>query len=199
MMKFFVESVSNLEQEFGLDNSLNRKQNISVWGRKFLIKKIQELGLSFDFHISVEEKGKPFFTYNSNIHFSISNTFNYVAIAISNHRIGIDIEQERKYKENLVKRYFHINEWKYIQSYPIEQRDRIFTQLWTIKEAYVKMTGTGIANNFVEHDLTQSLLTDNLMSNSVKYKIQSLNAEINTFYLAEENLYLSLSQELITK
>lgn len=195
MMKFFVESVSNLEQEFGLDNSLNRKQNISIWGRKFLIKKIQELGLSFDFHISEEEKGKPFFTYNRNIHFSISNTFNYVAIAISNHRIGIDIESTRKYKENLVKRYFHSNEYAFIQSFPLEQRDRIFTRLWTIKEAYVKMTGTGIANNFAEHDLSpdNTILLD--QNNDISYQISILNTEIKSYYIPEYQLFLSISQE----
>lgn len=195
MMKFFVESVSNLEQEFGLDNSLNRKQNISIWGRKFLIKKIQELGLSFDFHISVEEKGKPFFTYNSNIHFSISNTFNYVAIAISNHRIGIDIESTRKYKENLVKRYFHPKECSFIQFFPLEQRDGVFTRLWTIKEAYVKMTGTGIANNFVEHDLSpdNTILLD--QNNDISYQISILNTEIKSYYIPEYQLFLSISQE----
>lgn len=195
MMKFFVESVSSLEQEFGLDNALNRKHNISIWGRKFLIKKIQDLGLSFDFHISVEEKGKPFFTYNNNIHFSISNTIDFVAIAISNRKVGIDIESTRKYKENLVKRYFHPNEYTFIQSFPLEQRDRIFTRLWTIKEAYVKMTGTGIANNFAEHDLSpdNTILLD--QNNDISYQISILNTEIKSYYIPEYQLFLSISQE----
>ena len=59
-----------------------------------------------------------------------------------------DIENTRKCNLNLAKRYFHHEEYIYLSSLPKEEQDEAFTKIWTLKEAFVKCTGEGIAGGF---------------------------------------------------
>ncbi|MBO5844950.1 MAG: 4'-phosphopantetheinyl transferase superfamily protein, partial [Bacteroidales bacterium] len=69
-------------------------------------------------------------------------------IALHDKEIGIDIENTRKCNLNLAKRYFHQEEYIYLSSLPKEEQDEAFTKIWTLKEAFVKCTGEGIAGGF---------------------------------------------------
>ena len=140
-----VEELKNL---FEWDGSLLQHKNISILGEKFLISILKAEGYDFDFTIAREEKGKPYFLYNNKVHFSVSDTKNYIAVAVHTTRIGVDIEYLRQGKQQLAQRFFHPAETDYLNKTSRADYDKAFTQLWTIKEAYVKMTGTGIAGNF---------------------------------------------------
>lgn len=191
MLEIFVESVANLELVYGKDATLSNKENISLLGRKFLIQKLKEQGLSFDFHISLEEKGKPFFTHNSNIHFSVSNTQKFIAIILSDKKVGIDIEQTRKYNDSLIKRFFNKEEIIYLKNQNDYDKNKAFTQLWTIKESFVKMTGTGIANNFNNQNLKP---INSIFTLSQQYT--KLSAKINSFYIEEKDLFVSYAVQI---
>ena len=147
-MEYFVSKIEDCEKAFGIDKSLSRPKQISLLAKQKLLSIIKEKGLSFDTTIVVEEKGKPFFLYNKNLHFSISHTKSHIAIALHDKEIGIDIENTRKCNLNLAKRYFHQEEYIYLSSLPKEEQDEAFTKIWTQKEAYVKCTGEGIAGGF---------------------------------------------------
>ena len=66
----------------------------------------------------------------------------------SNADVGVDIELLRTYKPTVAKRFFHPDEYSLLETLPPQLHDEMFTRLWTLKESYVKYTGTGIANNF---------------------------------------------------
>lgn len=149
-----IKTIDELKLCFSWDNTLKYSQNKSIISNKFLIDTLQKEGYNFPFTINKEPKGKPYFLHNKNIHFSISHTKDYIAIVISPSRVGIDIESLREVKMDLVQRFFHPNEMSYLINQNADCVDKAFTQLWTIKEAYVKMTGTGIANNFSSIDLS---------------------------------------------
>lgn len=91
-----------------------------------------------------------FFSYNkygqprleSGPCFSISHCKNAIAVAISETPIGIDIEHLRIAKPELVERTMNLQEQE--QIWHSDSPDWIFTQLWTRKEAVLKMKGTGI-------------------------------------------------------
>ncbi|MBQ9253683.1 MAG: 4'-phosphopantetheinyl transferase superfamily protein [Bacteroidales bacterium] len=189
MIEFFVEKISDLKTVFGYDDTLSNKENISLLSKKLLIQKLTENGLSFDFHISREEKGKPFFTYNPNIHFSISNTTDYIAIIVSENRVGIDIEHLRKYNETLVKRFFNPKEIEYLGGIKPSEQDKAFTQLWTIKESYVKKTGTGISGNFIQNNLTPPF-----KSYTEELSYNTLFSHIHSFYLPTHQLFISIAE-----
>jgi hypothetical protein len=74
----------------------------------------------------------------SNIHFNISHSANYVACAIADLPVGIDIEGRRKVNSSVAKRYFTAEEIKSIHC------DEDFFKIWTFKEALGKYTGEGL-------------------------------------------------------
>ena len=57
--------------------------------------------------------------------------------------VGIDVESRGRYKETLARHILSEREWTDVQN--SNDRDLVFTILWTKKEAMVKKTGTGIS------------------------------------------------------
>ncbi len=85
--------------------------------------------------------------------FNLSHSHNYTALAVSvSSPVGIDIEliddspSKLSNISRIAKRYFHPNEQAQLASLEGESRIKYFFQLWTLKEAYLKGKGTGIAN-----------------------------------------------------
>ena len=78
-------------------------------------------------------------------YFSISHCKSGIAVAVSKQPIGIDIETVRPLKVDLVKKTMNPLEQEVI--FFDTQPDWAFTRLWTRKEAFLKMKGTGIIND----------------------------------------------------
>jgi 4'-phosphopantetheinyl transferase len=93
------------------------------------------------------EHGKPFL-HNAAIHFNLSHCNDLAVLAVCAHgEVGVDIESmgERDYL-NIAKRYFHPHELHALQACELAERERLFYKLWTLKEAFFKATGGGIAS-----------------------------------------------------
>ena len=89
------------------------------------------------------EHGKPYL--EGGPYFSISHCKAGIAVAIDDAPIGIDIESIRHAHEDLVERTMNEKEKSKVESQKSKEgRDRMFTRLWTQKEAIVKAEGTGI-------------------------------------------------------
>jgi 4'-phosphopantetheinyl transferase len=78
-------------------------------------------------------------------YFSISHSKLGIAVAISDEPIGIDIEAIRPLSEGLVQRAMNPQEQAQITAAANPEQE--FIRLWTRKEAYVKMQGTGIISD----------------------------------------------------
>lgn len=106
-----------------------------------LLKSLEVNDLEFIFN----EHGKPFLKHYPKIHFNISHCKNGIAVAIDYAPIGIDIESFRKDNIALVRKTMNPSEAEWIRysSDPVET----FTQFWTMKEAVVKLRGTGIIDD----------------------------------------------------
>ena len=77
--------------------------------------------------------------------FSISHCKQGIAVAVSDLPIGIDIEGLRRVDEALVRKTMNQEEQSQIA---MSQNPEVeFIRLWTRKEAYVKMLGTGIISD----------------------------------------------------
>ncbi|MCR5049990.1 MAG: 4'-phosphopantetheinyl transferase superfamily protein [Paludibacteraceae bacterium] len=89
------------------------------------------------------EHGKPHL--KNGPYFSISHCKEAIAVAISDKPVGIDIEFIRPAKKELMERVMSEEEKRKVECLESkEERDRLFTRLWTQKEAIVKYVGTGI-------------------------------------------------------
>jgi 4'-phosphopantetheinyl transferase len=60
-------------------------------------------------------------------------------------RIGVDLEKMRQMKDldSLTKRFFCAKEYELVEK--SAEKEKLFFQLWTAKEAYLKAVGTGIS------------------------------------------------------
>ena len=126
-------------------------------------KKISEtLGLDFNkLKINYFDNKKPY-AEKSNIDFNLSHSSNYFAFAISiyeNIFVGVDIETVKMNLDigSIVNNYFHKNEIDYIlNSDPNKPtRHQKFYEVWTKKEAVLKMLGIGLSDKLSELDMTQ--------------------------------------------
>ncbi len=88
--------------------------------------------------------GKPVFTALPGCHFNLSHSGEWVACALADTPVGVDIQRREKYRPRLVQQFFTEPEAARLERCPEADQDRVFTQLWTVKESYAKMTGEGI-------------------------------------------------------
>jgi 4'-phosphopantetheinyl transferase len=98
--------------------------------------------------------GKPFLVGHPGIEFSIAHTRGLVACALSvAGLVGVDVEvlDEARDAEEIAERYFAEPEIRALRSCaPGVERQARFTELWTLKEAYVKALGSGLRQSLDE-------------------------------------------------
>lgn len=107
------------------------------------------------FSFCTQENGKPC-VRNFDKKFSISHSGDYVVCAVDDEDIGIDIEQIRPVNLSVCKRFFNDDENLYVFGKKPDEQDfkgdatddmnRRFFEVWTYKEACVKLKGSGIAD-----------------------------------------------------
>ena len=102
-----------------------------------------------DMEILEKEDGKPFLLSHTDVEFNLSHSGNMAMCIISSDEVGCDIEQIQSGKLDIAKRYFLREEASQIESRVNEvEKDEAFFRLWTLREAYNKMDGGGLALPF---------------------------------------------------
>lgn len=99
------------------------------------------------------EHGKPLLgSAHPQLHFSCSHTPWMSAVAVSRtHPVGIDIEcAQPRSDEDLTDDYFTSCERMALSRLPVHTRAQARARLWALKEATVKMLGTGLAYDISE-------------------------------------------------
>ena len=89
--------------------------------------------------------GKPVLRDYPHIHFNLSHCRDAVVCAISNKPVGIDVESVSHYKESVAR--YTMNQQEMEQILQAERPDVVFTRLWTMKEAVLKLSGEGLRDN----------------------------------------------------
>lgn len=86
-----------------------------------------------------EFRRTPYFT-------NISHSGRFAACIIGDVRVGIDIQKLEGVRESVVKRCYCEAEKKELSlANNQHDKDKIFTQIWTVKEARAKLSGKGLA------------------------------------------------------
>lgn len=100
-----------------------------------------------DWTFEIGAQGKPKVSGTPGSHFNISHCDGLAACAVSpTVEIGVDVEcLERPVPLELAGRYFAVAECALLSGMPEAQRPLGFFRLWTLKEAYIKATGLGLA------------------------------------------------------
>jgi phosphopantetheinyl transferase len=110
-------------------NPLRKKQ---FYWERYIVKAILGPGIEINYN----ESGKPFLL-NSNQHISITHTPAFVAVAIGNENMGIDIEEPRPSLEKVKTRFLSTSE---IARFNLTELKNL-SFLWNLKEASLKFLG----------------------------------------------------------
>lgn len=96
--------------------------------------------------VDMHPGGKPFFVNHPNLHFSLSHSGGEVAIAFSRTPIGFDVEKKERRADfvSIAQRFFSVAEAAQIAAAG-ERAASLFVDLWTAKEAILKLEGSGIS------------------------------------------------------
>ena len=105
----------------------------------------EEYGITENPVFEYNEHGKPAIVGHPDIFFNLSHCKEAVVCAISDCPVGIDVESLREYRESLVR--YTMNDAEIREIELTENPASAFIRLWTMKEATMKLIGTGISND----------------------------------------------------
>ena len=120
-----------------------------------------------------DNNGKPHLSNNKFI--SISHSFDYCGVIISDTKVGIDIEKFRPKILNISKKFISESDWNLIKLNSVEN----VTKVWTIKEAVFKAFGcSGI-------DFKKNILIESINIEFDRAKVKIYKNEIIEYYNIE--------------
>lgn len=134
----------------------DKKASIISWGRLYKILR-EEYGIENPV-LSKNKYGKPYLHDTPIIHFNISHCPLGCGCVVSDSSVGFDIQDIRPYNPDIAQRCCSDNELAEL-GHAVDQ-SLLFTQMWVMKESFVKMTGYGISQGLKTTDTT--LLRDNI-------------------------------------
>ncbi|SHI99269.1 4'-phosphopantetheinyl transferase [Clostridium cavendishii DSM 21758] len=169
------------ERRTKINKFINKNDKIQTLIAEILIRtkvikdfNVKNESISFNKNIY----GKPYLEKFKNFYFNISHSGNYVAIAINNQEVGIDIEEIKDIEYfDIAKNFFTNEEFNYI-SIPNKKKSlERFYEIWTLKESYIKFKGQGLSiplDSFriIDNDTNLKLISNNDCAN---YTFNNLN------------------------
>lgn len=168
MIKIYITDVSDLSIDTEILKTLpdirvdkinklqNNKEKVLSYGASLLINKYVLNGDKSAYF--VDSNGKPYST--TGLEFNLSHSDNMIILAVSDNKIGCDIQKFSEINfERMAKFVFHKNEVDLL-SFANNKADTFF-KLWTKKEAFLKLIGTGFTRNATNIDLSQDKYTEN--------------------------------------
>jgi phosphopantetheinyl transferase len=203
--KNFTDEPDNM-YEFLSDKEISRSKRFKKKAdeRTYVIthalvnKKISEiLGIDFNkLSINYFDNKKPY-VEGRTIDFNLSHSADYFAFAISGYEnvcVGVDIEVVRESLdiEPMVNHYFHKNEISFVLNSDLKTQHQKFYEVWTRKEAILKMLGTGLSEKLSELDMTPGDRKITIQDNNSLDNHSFSNTYVYTLNL-RGNLVLSLS------
>ena len=104
-----------------------------------------------DWELTASATGKPCLARQAGqqpLHFNLSHSGSCLAVLVGRQaQLGVDVERcdRRRRIERIAHRYFSPAELVQLLQLPVAQQALRFYQLWTLKEAYIKAQGQGLA------------------------------------------------------
>jgi len=144
---------------------------------------------------STNEYGKPFLATDRHIHFNISHSGHYIACAISDEPVGIDIEIIKHIDMKIAERFFAPNEIAYIMESDSTHR---FYDIWTKKESRIKWEGVGLHKQLSSFCVMDSKNEEEVLYQKVFYNNEAIShvcskkKEVPSVLILNTNILLEL-------
>ena len=120
-----------------------RQRRQTIGAELLLIRALRDCGAKPELPLPLmkDENGKPYLPGGS-LFFSLSHAGDYAACAISDYPVGLDIQTLSTFREPILRSGFTPDEQCYVLS--AANKEAAFTEVWTRKESYMKMSGLGL-------------------------------------------------------
>ena len=120
-------------------------KRLSLGAGVLLEKALAEAHLA-GYELFYNDQNKPFLKGESDIFFNISHSGNMACLAISDRLVGVDIEKDRHFADNLIAYVFNESDKETAKKLALWENklDMAYTTLWTVKESIMKHSGMGI-------------------------------------------------------
>ena len=137
----------NTQRRNRIDSFLHVEDALRSLAGEWLTRLVlsEKLHVNFsEIQIEHDKNRKPFYYPPSGIHFNISHSGDWSVCAVSELPVGIDIEMVQPIDLSIAKDCFTENEFDRMTGFAdkTKQLDYFYT-IWTIKESYLKATGSG--------------------------------------------------------
>lgn len=164
----YMTLISNERQERIEKYVFDKDKTISLFSellmRKLISKKID---ITFsEIKFGYNSYGKPYVIDANNYNFSISHSDNCIVFVDDIYQIGIDVEHVLKNNNAIAKSFFTANEIEYL--YNSGDVINAFYDIWTSKEAYVKMLGLGLTIKLNSFDVLKNMDDYNFITKKLK-------------------------------
>lgn len=167
-----LRGISEQRREQALKFKHEQGQRLCVLAYQLLKEGLQQAYSITDNPIfEYNEHGKPSIVGHPEICFNLSHCKEAVVCVISDQPIGVDVESIREYKESLVN--YTMNDEEIGQIKSAENPASAFIRLWTMKEATMKLIGTGISNDM------------KTVIDTTKYKYTTVNRQRYIYTICE--------------
>ena len=168
-----LRGISEQRREQALKFKYELGQRLCVLAYQLLKEGLQQAYSITDNPIfEYNEHGKPSIVGHPEICFNLSHCKEAVVCVISDQPIGVDVESIREYKESLVN--YTMNDEEIGQIKSAENPAAAFIRLWTMKEATMKLIGTGISNDM------------KTVIDTTKYKYTTVNRQRYIYTVCEK-------------
>ncbi len=109
--------------------------------------------------------GKPYLLGREDIHFSVSHSDGWIAFVHDETPVGLDIQRISHRERKPAMNFFTASERELIRTF--DDPDECFFRVWTAKEAYIKLLGTGLSTPLRSVD-TVALRSEYSFASAVK-------------------------------
>lgn len=139
----------NTQRKNRIDSFLHVEDALRSLAGEWLTRLVLSEKLHVNFSeilIEHDKNGKPFYFPPSNIHFNVSHSGDWSVCALSSLPVGVDIEMVQPIDINIARVCFTENEYETMSGFvDISDQFNYFYDIWTIKESYLKATGSGFS------------------------------------------------------
>ena len=163
--------VSEMRREKVLSYKTREDQKRSLAVGLLLEQILNERGYGGN-QIATGENGKLYLPGVDDFFFSLSHSGEYAACVICDVPVGVDIQQKRKTRANIARRFFRCEEADQIEKQPKEKQTDLFFRYWTGKESYLKLKGQGILGGLDSFfvDLEEKKIVDSYNNQEIYLK-----------------------------
>lgn len=89
--------------------------------------------------------GKPHLIFPEGIQYNVSHSGNWIACGIGTGILGVDVERISGTNLEIADRFFAPKEVHFLRRAGESEQQRIFHEIWTLKESFIKARGLGLS------------------------------------------------------